>query len=201
MFHEHKLEAPGSKRFPPRRRLGRLVRVKHKLVVGTLAVAAVAVVVAAVAGLAVGPASAEPRAGGLFVPGRSLAGVELGMTRADVLATWGQRHGVCRDCDEPTWYFNELPFRPQGTGVVFEAGRVAHAFTVWKPEGWTTPEGLELGAPGGEIGENYGELTERRCSGYLALVREGARTDTAFYVYEDELWGFGLLRPGRSPCL
>jgi hypothetical protein len=178
------------------------VRVKHKLGLGAVVAAAVAgsAGVAALA-LAAAPAAAEPPVGGLFVPGRSVAGVELGMTRAGVLATWGRRHGVCRDCDERTWYFNEVPFRPQGTGVVFEDGRVAHAFTVWKPEGWTTPEGLELGAPGGEIGETYGELTERRCPGYLALVRDGSRADTAFYVYEDELWGFGLVRPGRSPCL
>jgi hypothetical protein len=28
---------------------------------------------------------------------------------------------------------------------------------------------------------------------------EGARS--VFYVYQDEVWGFGLIAPDRSPCL
>jgi hypothetical protein len=167
---------------------------------GTRALGPVAVAAALLA-LVVGPAAAEPVSGGLFVPGRSLGAVELGMTRAEVRATWGDRHGVCRDCRRPTWYFNERPFRAQGTGVVFANGRVTHAFTVWRPSGWRTPEGLELGEPGGEIGATYGELTRRQCAGYVALVREDARASSAFYVYEDEVWGFGLVKPGGSPCL
>jgi hypothetical protein len=147
------------------------------------------------------PAAAAPPAGGTFTPGVSLAGVELGLTHSDVLQTWGKRHGVCRECEEPTWYVNEKPFQPQGMGVVFEAGRVVHAFTVWQPEGWTTPEGLELGAPAGDIGATYGELAEIDCGAYLALVDNGSGATSAFYVYEDEVWGFGLLERGRSPCV
>jgi hypothetical protein len=167
---------------------------------GTRALGPVAVAAALLA-LVVGPAAAEPVSGGLFVPGRSLGAVELDMTRAEVRATWGDRHGVCRDCRRPTWYFNERPFRAQGTGVVFANGRVTHAFTVWRPSGWRTPEGLELREPGGEIGATYGELTRRQCAGYVALVREDARASSVFYVYEDEVWGFGLVKPDRSPCL
>jgi hypothetical protein len=169
------------------------VRVRHKLVAAAVLAAALVLCVAVAA------AGEDPA--GEFVPGRSLAGVELGMTRAEVLATWGTRHGVCRDCSAETWYFNEQPFQPQGKGVVFERGRVVHAFTLWQPVGWATPEGLELGAPAGEIGATYGELDERACRGYSALVRADADARSAFYVYEDEIWGFGLLRAGRSPCL
>jgi hypothetical protein len=147
------------------------------------------------------PAAAEPPTGGAFTPGVSLAGVELGLTRAEVLEAWGSRHGVCRDCEEPTWYVNEEAFQPQGMGVVFEQGRVAHAFTVWQPEGWVTPEGLELGAQAGEIGATYGELAEIDCGDYLALVDNAPTATSAYYVYEDEVWGFGLLERGRSPCV
>ncbi|HSK16494.1 MAG TPA: hypothetical protein VK915_10025 [Gaiellaceae bacterium] len=147
------------------------------------------------------PAAAEPPTGGSFQPGETLAGVRLGMTRAQVVGTWGERHGVCRGCEKRTWYFNERPFRPEGAGVVFARGEVVHAFTVWQPEGWTTPEGLTLGDEAGEIGSVYGELAEEDCGGYLALVREEPTGRSAFYVYEDEVWGFGLLAPGRSPCL
>jgi hypothetical protein len=164
-----------------------------------LALTAAALVVAA---LLVGvSAAAEPPTGGTFTPGSSLAGVELGMTRAEVLETWGPRHGECRNCRQTTWYFNENPFQPEGAGVVFRGGRVVHAFTVWKPEGWSTPEGLELGQQAGEIGATYGELAEEDCAGYVALVREDATATSAFYVYDDQVWGFGLLVPGRSPCL
>ena len=147
------------------------------------------------------PAAAEPPTGGTFTPGVSLAGVELGLTRAEVLEAWGSRHGVCRECEEPTWYFNEEPFEPQGMGVVFEQGRIVHAFTVWQPEGWTTPEGLVLGAPAGDIGATYGELAEVDCGHYLALVDNDPGATNAFYVFEDEVWGFGLLERGRSACL
>jgi hypothetical protein len=163
---------------------------------------ALALAGAAAAALAVAlPASAEPPSGGTFTPGVSLAGVELGLTRAQVLASWGERHGVCRDCVEPTWYFNEQPFQPEGAGVVFEGGRVVHAFTVWQPDGWSTPESLELGAVAGDIGATYGELAEIDCGDYLALVDNGPTATSAYYVHEDEVWGFGLLSRGRSPCL
>jgi hypothetical protein len=200
VFHVHKGREPASPAetaglFRARRKL---VRVEHKLALGTLA--------AACASAAVGlglpdRAGGEPVAGGLFVPGRSLAAVELGMSKREVLRTWGERHGVCRGCPEETWYFNERPFRPEGMGVVFERGRVAHAFTLWQPAGWTTPEGLALGAPAGEVGQVYGELGERSCRGYTALVREDPPAQSVFYVHENEVWGFGLVRPGRSPCL
>jgi hypothetical protein len=151
--------------------------------------------------LAGGSTAAEPPTGGTFTPGQSLAGVELGMTRAQVLEAWGQRHGECGDCRQTTWYFNESPFQPEGVGVVFRGGRVVHAFTVWKPEGWSTPEGLELGQQAGEIGATYGELAEEDCLDYVALVREDTDSTSAFYVYDEQVWGFGLMAPGRSPCL
>jgi hypothetical protein len=147
------------------------------------------------------PASAEPPTGGAFRPGESLAGVRLGMTRSEVLGTWGKRHGVCRACRQATWYFNERAFRPEGAGVVFSRGRVVHAFTVWQPDGWETPEGLGLSDPAGDIGATYGELAEEDCGDYLALVRDDASSRSAFYVFEHEVWGFGLLSRGRSPCL
>lgn len=157
---------------------------------------------AGLAALAVAlPATGGAPAGDVFAPGKSLGGVELGATGAQVEAAWGKRHGVCRECPERTWYFNERPFEPQGTGVVFERGRVVHAFTLWQPAGWETPEGLALGTPAGEIGATYGELDERACDGYSALVREDGAAQSVFYAYEDEVWGFGLVTLGRSPCL
>ncbi|MEO8290668.1 MAG: hypothetical protein ABI649_06695 [Gaiellaceae bacterium] len=147
------------------------------------------------------PASGAPPRTGQFVPGKSLGGVTLGMTKENVLATWGRRHGVCRSCADPTWYFNYRPFEPQGTGVVFVRNRVAHVFTVWRPTGWKTPEGLFLGASASDVSGFYGSLDKRRCTFYDALLIPDKRVTSVFYVFRDKVWGFGLIRPDASPCL
>jgi hypothetical protein len=147
------------------------------------------------------PAAAPPPVAGLFVPGVSLGGVELDMTKREVLRAWGQRHGVCRGCPRETWYFNYRPFEPEGAGVVFRRGRVAHVFTLWEPEGWRTVDGLALGADEGEIGEGLVVLDERACAGYTAVLASGPSAVSVFYVYRERLWAFGLIPPGGDPCL
>jgi hypothetical protein len=168
------------------------VLVKHKALVCAALVGA-ALVVAQAAG-------APPRAG-LFVPGETLGGVRLGMTEQEVLKAWGDQHGVCKDCEEPTWYFNYKPFAPQGTGVTFDKGRVAQAFTVWRPSGWKTPDGLFLAADSSDVARIYGSLDKRECARYEALLLPGKKVTSIFYVFRDKVWGFGLMRPGASPCL
>jgi hypothetical protein len=169
------------------------VRVKHKLVVGGLVVA--------VAFALTGSDAITAPERGLFVPGESLGGVRIGMTKAAVADAWGSRHGVCRSCPHQTWYFNYKPFLPEGVGVVFERGRVTHAFTVWQPEGWRTPEGLRVGEPAADIARTYGPLDRRECGRYYALVEAGLGAQTVYYVFENEVWGFGLTVPDASPCL
>jgi hypothetical protein len=169
------------------------VRVKHKLVVGGF------VVMVALALTGSDAVTAPER--GLFVPGESLGGVRIGMTKAEVADAWGERHGVCRSCPHTTWYFNYKPFLPEGVGVVFERGGVTHVFTVWQPEGWRTPEGLSVGEPAADIARTYGPLDRRRCIRYDALVQTGIKAQSVYYVFENEVWGFGLTVPDASPCL
>lgn len=147
------------------------------------------------------PAAAAPPRTGQFVPGKSLGGVSLGMTKEQVKATWGGRHGVCRSCPDPTWYFNDKPFAPQGTGVVFDGNRVSQAFTVWRPIGWKTPEGVFLGAPAADVSRFYGSLDKRRCVSYETLLLPEKDVTSVFYVFRDKVWAFGLTRPGASACL
>jgi hypothetical protein len=146
------------------------------------------------------PALAAPPKEGILVPGRSLAGISVGMTAAQVRAKWGARHGVCRGCARTTWYFNHEPFRPEGAGVELRGGRVAAVFTLWKPAGWRTRDGLVLGDTAPRITEVYGPLTRVECGGYYALTMPRGGTVTAFYVFDDRLWGFGLVRRGVSVC-
>jgi hypothetical protein len=167
--------------------------------VGTRALTvALAAVVAAVA---IPATAAAPPKRGEFLTGGSLGGVRLGMTKDEVLDVWGKRHGVCRSCPRETWYFNYRPFEPEGVGVVFERGRVVHVFTVWQPKGWSTPQGLDLGDPASEATRIYGALDRRQCTFYYALLDPGRRAQSVFYVYDDEIWAFGLTEPDASPCL
>jgi hypothetical protein len=156
----------------------------------------------AVAALVVaGTAAAAPPKAGVLVPGRSLGGVSLGMTPAQVRDAWGSRHGVCRDCrGRTTWYFNRERFQPQGAGVELRRGRVVAAFTLWQPPGWRTSDGLALGESEARITETYGALTRIECGGYSALSLRKGDAVTVFYVFEGALWGFALTRPDVPTC-
>jgi hypothetical protein len=146
------------------------------------------------------PAASAPPRGGLMIPGRSLGGLELGATKEQVLAKWGRRHGVCRRCRYTTWYFNYERFQPQGAGVEFRGNRAVALFTLWSPEGWTTPKGLRLGDPAARIDELYVPHDETACRGYSALTLRTRRVVTAFYRDNDAVWAFGLSRPGIRLC-
>lgn len=150
--------------------------------------------------LAAAPAGAAPPRQGVLVPGERLGGIALGMSGAQVRAAWGSRFGVCRSCPRPTWYFNQRPFEPEGAGVELRGGRVAAVFTVWAPEGWRTSRGVRIGDSAARVTTVYGALPEVHCGAYSARTLRRGTTVTAFYVLDEEVWGFGLLRAGVSVC-
>jgi hypothetical protein len=137
---------------------------------------------------------------GVLVPGKSLGGVRLGMTPAQVQSTWGMRYGRCRGCAQETWYYNYRRFNPEGAAVRFRRGRVDAVWTLWLPRGWHTPGGLQLGQNALEVNVRYGALVSIPCGSYRALIRTTGRVLTAFYIYGQRLWGFGLTRPESTPC-
>jgi hypothetical protein len=149
--------------------------------------------------LASGAAASLPREG-VFVPGQTLGGVRVGMSKAAVKRLWGNRFGRCRSCPAETWYFTYQPFQPQGAGVTFRRNRVTAVFTLWQPPGWRTTGGLELGDSEAAITRTYGVLIRRRCIRYTALLLRDGRAQTAFYVFDGRVWGFGLTQPGANPC-
>lgn len=171
------------------------MRTPHKVAL-LLAAAAAA---AAGASAAEGPGRASDA--GVLEPGRSLNGLPLGATRAQVRASWGDRFGRCRDCRGETWYFNARPFAPEGAGVEFRDGRAAAVFTLWSPPGWATSERLVLGDPVARVTDVYGPLTRRECGGYYALVQPGPEgVVTAYYVHRERLWGFAVSRAAIPLC-
>jgi hypothetical protein len=148
---------------------------------------------------AAGASAAPPRAG-VLVPARSLGGLRLDATQGQVRAAWGARHGVCRDCSHPTWYFNFRPFEPQGTGVAFRQGRAVALFTMWGPQAWRTNRGLGVGDPAVRVAGIYGPLLRVSCGTYYALTMQKGKTRTSIYVVDEQVWGFGLSRLSEPVC-
>jgi hypothetical protein len=134
------------------------------------------------------------------VPGRSLAGVRLGETAAGVRAALGHRYGVCQGCARTTWYFTYRPFEQRGLAVELDGGRVFAVYTLWQPDGWRAPRGLQLGAAQSQVTQLAGALIPVACTGYEAMVSDAHAVRTAYYVVDGKLWGFGLLRPRETPC-
>ena len=150
--------------------------------------------------LAAPAAAALPRKG-VFVPGRSLGGLRLGATPAQVRAAWGSSYGRCRDCAQPTWYFTYRRYKARGAAVQFRHGLVAAIFTLWAPAGWKTTKGLYIGDNVDRMPGLYGTLARTDCPGnYYALTMPTPGGVNAFYVVNEKIFGFGLLSFGAAVC-
>jgi len=161
----------------------------------------VRVLAAAAAALAIAAsAAAAPPRHGVLVPGRSLGGLRLGATPAQVKAAWGSTYGRCRDCRRETWYFTYRRFHPRGAAVQFRKGRVEAIFTLWAPQGWRTTKGVYVGDNVSHVTSVYGNLARADCAGYYALTMPTRGGVTAFYVVGEKVFGFGLLRFLVNPC-
>lgn len=150
-------------------------------------------------GLSATAAAALPNPGTL-VPGRSLAGIHLGESAAAVRSALGSGFGVCQGCARTTWYFNYRRFDQHGLAVELNGGRVSAVYTLWQPDGWRAPRGLQLGAPEAQLTNLTGQLVPITCSGYEAFVRERRGVQTVYYIVDGKLWGFGLMGARTTPC-
>lgn len=162
---------------------------------------ALATAVAAAAGL-VGTSSAAPALPptGLLVEGRALGGIQLGWTRARVVAAWGRGYGRCRSCARETLYFTGMPFEPEGAGVELRQGRVTAVFTLWSPAGWRTSRGVRIGEPSLRVEATYPTLPAQDCGTYRAIELEGSGSRSAVIVVEKMVWGFILVAAGEPLC-
>ena len=156
--------------------------------------------IAAALALAV-PAAAAPPGAGVLVPGRSLGGIELGATKAEVERSWGRAYGVCRSCvrsrpGTSTTTRSSHGGRESSGGTAESVG----CFTIYQPLGWRTPKGLELNDPASRITGMYGPLRTIGCDGYSVLTLARRNASRAFYVLGDRLWAFGLSRPDVALC-
>lgn len=136
---------------------------------------------------------------GVLVPFRSLAGVRLGDTPAQVEARLGTRYQPCARCARATWYYTRTGTSP-GLAVAFRQGRVSAVSTLGAPIGWRTSDGLRVGEGIDHVRLFYAKFAWRTCIGYGALSLRKASTVTAIYTTGDVVYGFGLLRPVEPVC-
>jgi hypothetical protein len=137
---------------------------------------------------------------GTLDPGRSLGGIHLGETQAQVRSALGRFYGVCDTCTRPTWYFTYGKWTQTGLAVELARGVVSAVYTLWQPLGWHSSHGLALGAPRGQVAAVAGPVVPIACPGYDALVRDVRGTRTVYYIVDDKLWGFGLMKARANPC-
>jgi hypothetical protein len=156
--------------------------------------------------LSVPAASAATDAGatlparGVLAPGKSLGGLELGATAAQVRARWGARHTLCSVCRRPTWLYSYRGSGTTGAAVSFRAGKVVAVFTVGVPRGWRTSRGVALGDPATKVHSVYGALPWSRCIGYGAVSIRRPGVVASIYTYGDSVYGFALTLPSEPVC-
>lgn len=137
---------------------------------------------------------------GVLAPGKSLGGIELGQTAAQVRARWGTRSTLCSVCRRTTWLYSYRGSATTGAAVSFRGGRVSTVFTLGVPRGWRTDRGVALGDPATKVQAVYGALPWSRCIGYGAVSIRRAGVVASIYTYGDSVYGFALTLPSEPVC-
>ena len=135
---------------------------------------------------------------GVFVPGKSLAGVQLGDTAAAVRDQWGSRYTVCRTCNPMTWFYFDSPTSDAGVAVAFRHGLVTAVFTLGSPDGWHTSDGVKVGELLQRFNDPRGKTTA--CSGYGAISTRSGSAVTSILTIGQAVYGFALTRPSEPVC-
>jgi hypothetical protein len=156
------------------------------------------------AAASVGRASALPTHG-VLIPGKSLAGVKLGDTMAQVVKRWGGNYKLCKagadHCGAATWYYIYPQGEPLGAAVKFnKQGRAVALFTLGSSVGWRTAEGLLMGEDLDRVHAIYGQTTWKVCVGYGAMVMRTGHSNTSIYTTGEAVYGFALTAPSESVC-
>jgi len=139
---------------------------------------------------------------GILIAGRSLAGVHLGDTRADIRATWGTNYRACSGCTLTTWLYT-YETKPVGAAVIFKGNHVVAVFTLGSPFGWRTQKGLALGADVHKLVAMYpaSSMGYKGCIGFNALSTRQGETVTSIYTQAESVYGFALTMAGAPVCL
>ena len=142
---------------------------------------------------------------GIFVPGVSLAGVQLGFTQTRVKASLGANYTLCTAaisnlCKEPLWLFEYTRGEPLGVGVKFHNNKVSAVFTLGAVQGWKTREGLKMYDPVSNIYSLYETPIYTKCIGFEAFSMKKGTIISSFYTASGVVYGFALTSPGEAIC-
>ena len=137
---------------------------------------------------------------GVLVPGKSLGGIRLGDTSAQVRRRWGGGFRLCTVCHRKTWMYTYRSGSPVGAAVSFRRDRVAAIFTLGAPIGWRTSQGILVGGDANEVDEVYGAAAWSRCVGYGALSYRSTDAVTSIYTSGEVVYGFALARRSEPVC-
>jgi hypothetical protein len=138
---------------------------------------------------------------GKVIPGKTIGGVGLGLTMAQVRARWGRSYKLCNSCPaaSPVWLYEYKGAEPLGAAVRFENGKVVAVFTLGSPAGWGLP-GAMMGDPVSNVYNLYGNTGDRNCIGYDALTVRIGNNVTSFYSAAGVIYGFALTSASQTPC-
>jgi len=142
---------------------------------------------------------------GVLAPGKSLGGIRIGQTAAQVIKAWGRNYKVCpkTDCKGAAvvWYYIYSHGDPLGAAVRFRNGKVVAVFTLGSPAGWHTAQGLLVGDSVERANQLYGQLGWSVCIGYGAMtMRNGTNTVTSIFTTGEAIYGFAITKPGETIC-
>ena len=143
---------------------------------------------------------------GVFVPGVSLAGVQLGFTQARVKAALGPNYRPCTTemsaslCREPLWLYEYQRGEPLGVAVRFHNAKVSAVFTLGAIQGWKTREGLKMYDPVSNIYSLYETPIYTKCIGFEAFSMRKGTITSSIYTASGVVYGFALTARGEAIC-
>ena len=153
---------------------------------------------------------------GIFVVEKTLAGVGLGYTQAQVKQRWGSLYTLCTtkplcSTTQPVWLFIPPIGEPLGVGVRFRNGKTVAVFTLGTPGvnplssgglgGWKTAQGLSMFDPVTTIYTDYPAATiSTQCVLYNALSMRAGNVTSSFYISSGTVYGFALTAANEPIC-
>jgi hypothetical protein len=138
---------------------------------------------------------------GKVVPGKTIGGIAIGMTEAEVQTIWGRNHvlGPGTRGSQTVWLYEYRGAEPLGAAVKFVNDKVVAVFTLGSPAGWGLT-GAMMGDPVSNVYNLFGSTGQANCIGYAALtVRIGSST-TSFYSASGVIYGYALTAPSQPAC-
>ncbi len=135
---------------------------------------------------------------GILVRGKSLGGVKLGESAADVRALWGSDYTVLPG-QPTTWLYMSPTGDPFGAGVSFRHRQVTAVFTLGGIK-WRTNDGLRVGQLLSSFNAFGPSTTQTACNGYGAVSSRSAGTVTSILMSGESVYGFALTRPSEPVC-